>query len=152
MAKSGISHGTSLNLTAVAAGDWAAASDSWAIQLALDRMPYGVILVDDRAGVLVANACGREILAAADALVMRNDRLAARSPTESHPLHAAIAAAARPVSDWQADECVPVTLSRRPPLPLLPAVVQRLGARQGRRWRRSGLAIRQAPRRGRTRY
>ena len=131
MTKSDTPTGTRSDVTGAAAGDWAAASDGWAMQYALDCMPYGVFLVDDAAGVVVANACGRQILAAADALVLRNDRLAARSETESQTLHAAIAAAARPVYHWEEDECVPMTLSRRPPLPPLPAVVKRLRARQG---------------------
>ena len=129
MTKSGTRAGASINVAAVTAGDRAAASDGWAIQLALDCMPYRVFLVDDAAGVVVANACGREILAAADALVMRNDRLTARSAAKSRALRAAIAAAARPSDGWEADECVPVTLSRRPPLPPMQAVVQRLRAR-----------------------
>ncbi len=81
--------GTRSAIAAVTAGDRPAASDGWAIQFALDCMPYGVFLVDDAAGVVVANAWRREILAAADAKVVRDDRLAARSAAESQALRAA---------------------------------------------------------------
>jgi DNA-binding CsgD family transcriptional regulator len=62
---------------------------------ALDRLAFGVILVDAGLRARVSNAAAEEILNAGDGLSLRQGRLAAARPTETRALEALLAGAVR---------------------------------------------------------
>jgi DNA-binding CsgD family transcriptional regulator len=77
----------------------------------LDRLPFGVILLDGAGSVRTMNAVAQDIVAANDGLTIRQGRLHAASSDDDRALRKAIASALRQ-RDELADPEAPLALSR----------------------------------------
>ena len=99
-----------------------------AIADALDCLHYGVIIVDVYSEVVFMNACAEEIVAKFNGLSLRENRIVGATTVETMALRDLVGAAANIThGDEMHRSNGAITLSRRPPLRSLTAIVTPLG-------------------------